>query len=87
MNAFPYSNEDDVERGIHPMRPSKLVVIAAADPGDIMHDQLDALILHSSDGDTCGCRSAEMHARTCDRLNWVRALLLEPFSELHPKAA
>lgn len=51
----------------------RLKVIAAADPNDVMREQLEFLIEHAEAGD-CGCAQCERYAR-------ARALLLQAFAE------
>jgi hypothetical protein len=48
-------------------------VVVAADPNDVMREQLEFLIEHAQGGD-CGCEQ-------CARYHRVRTLLLEAFTE------
>jgi hypothetical protein len=54
-------------------------VIAAADPNDVMREQLEFLIEHAQAGD-CGCQQ-------CGRYFRLRTLLLEAFAEASPSKA
>jgi hypothetical protein len=72
MNAFPYGSA--VAKAPSPN------AIRAANENEVMQDQLEAMQEHARAGDRCGCRSEDVHASTCDRFTWIRALLLEPFS-------
>jgi hypothetical protein len=51
-------------------------VVAAADPNEVMREQLDFLIEHAQAGD-CGCEQ-------CNRYHRARTLLLEAFT-ISPK--
>jgi hypothetical protein len=48
-------------------------VVVAADPNDVMREQLEFLIEHAQGGD-CGCQQ-------CSRYHRARTLLLEAFTE------
>ena len=64
---------DSANRTLAAAPASKPRVIAAADPHDVMREQLEFLIEHAQ-GPTCGCAQ-------CERYTRVRTLLLQAFDE------